>query len=241
MSFLARNLKEVVRFLQKMEFWSDIEEMGMPTAARHVNENVDDEVEVITGNPTELHSAEPNPGNATSPSVSDEVQERPVDNHSLEYIECKINKNTISLIRQCMHRFSELLVLSLRKKTECFDWRIPKELEKNGRVRVRTRLFGKLSSWQCALFINHWLWMWYIQEFESSQQESALNETTKVETGREMQPPKSCEPPSVKQEDRLWVPGQLGTDNAETVQYTLWFLATKLLGFSCSHEPRQLQ
>ena len=42
------------------------------------------------------------------------------------------------------------------------------------------------SPWQCVLFINHCLWIWYIQDFHSSQQESALNETARVETGWEM-------------------------------------------------------
>ena len=51
--------------------------MGMPTVAPLINENVYDELEVIT----ELDSAEPKPGNAASPAVSDEVEVRPVYNH----------------------------------------------------------------------------------------------------------------------------------------------------------------
>ena len=49
------------------------------------------------------------------------------------------------------------------------------------------------------------------------------------------------EPPSAKQEDRLWLYGQLGTDNTDKVQYTRWYLGAKLLGFKCSHDPRQFQ
>ena len=53
--------------------------------------------------------------------------------------------------------------------------------------------------------------------------------------------PNRAESLSADQEDSLWLTGQLGTDSAETVQNTLWYFVTKLLGFRGSHEARQLQ
>ena len=133
MSFLARNLKKDVQFLQRIEFWSSIEKLVMPL----INENIDDEVEVIPDYPPELHSAEPKRGYATSPSVSDEVQERPVDIHLLEYIECKTNKNTKGPIDQCAHRFREFLVLSPR----CRACDI-------GEISAKNWMFWLANSWE---------------------------------------------------------------------------------------------
>ena len=42
--------------------------------------------------------------------------------------------------------------------------------------------------------------------------------------------PNSAESLSAEQEHRLWLTGQLGTDSVETVQNTLWYFVTKLLG-----------
>ena len=107
-------------------------ETEMPTAAPPVkNENVsDDEVIMIPDDPPELHSAEPTAGHAATPPVadtSDQVWEGagPVDIHLLEP---KTNKNTMRKMDQCVRRFREFLVESLRRETRDIGDILAKEL-----------------------------------------------------------------------------------------------------------------
>ena len=53
--------------------------------------------------------------------------------------------------------------------------------------------------------------------------------------------PNKSDPLNKEQEDKLWETGELGMSNPTSLQNTMWYLNTKLLGHRGCHESRQMK
>ena len=130
----------------------------------------------------------------------------------------------------------------LCKRTECFDWKIPDWLERTGRADYEP---DSLTSFHRGTMhylktVGHEYIIEKSSEFSTSMKVLDMRRR-KLKQARKGNLSNRAESLSAEQEDHLWLTGQLVTDIVEMVQNSLWYFATKLLGFRGFHDARQLQ
>ena len=165
------------------------------------------------------------------------------------FVNSKKSKNTMKKIKLCVNRFTDWLdKRGENRSIENIDIHMLDNLLALFLTDIRKKSGDEYEPVTLQSFSNSI--RKHIAEVKSGIEEDADFPTAKSvlkakkkdlkEKGLGNQPNKAKDL-SETDEEMLWECGALGDQDPETLVHTLWYLATKLLGFRGQHEARQLQ